>query len=159
MTSTSHRDAKLTALQVHGAVHPHPEAVTDPLFATSDFLDAHDLVQTRYEMARRVQIDCQPVSAVAAAFGVSRPTVYQTLATVQEVGLPGLLPRRRGPHQGHKLRPEIVAFILETRVIDGVLPVPRLVERVQERFGVMVHRRSVERVLAHPVKRGATPTT
>lgn len=159
MASSPHRDAKLAALQVHGAVHPHPEAVTDPLFATSDFLDAHDLVQTRYEMTRRVQIDRQPVSAVAAAFGVSRPTVYQTVATVQKAGLPGLLPRRRGPRHGHKLRPEIVTFILETRAIEGVLPVPRLVERVQERFGVRVHRRSIERVMAHPVKGGATPTT
>jgi hypothetical protein len=41
MASSPHHDAKLTALQVHGAVHPHPEAVIDPLFATSDFLDVH----------------------------------------------------------------------------------------------------------------------
>lgn len=159
MAYSPHLDAKLLALQVHGAVHPHPEAVTDPLFATCDFLDAHDLVQTRYEMVRRVQIDRQPVSAVAAAFGVSRPTVYQTLATFQEAGLPGLLPRRRGPYQGHKLRPEVVAFIVQTRAIDGRVPVPGLVQRVRERFAVTVHRRSIERVVAHPVKGGAVPTT
>jgi len=61
MASSPHHDAKLTALQVYGAVHPHPEAVTDPLFATSDFLDAYDLVQTRYEMARRAaSSECWP---------------------------------------------------------------------------------------------------
>jgi len=113
MTSPRHLTVKLAALQVYGAIHPHPEAVTDPLFAASDFLDAHALVQPRYEMARRVQVDRQPVSRVATAFGVSRPTVYQTLATVHAAGLPGLLPRRRGPQRGHKLRPEIVAFIAE----------------------------------------------
>lgn len=159
MTPTPHRDAKRLALQAYGAVHPHPEAVTDPLFATCNFLDAHDLVQTRYEMARRVHIDRQSVSVVAAAFGVSRPTVYQTLAIMQEAGLPGLLPRRRGPHQGYKLRPEIVAFIEQARAADGAVPVPRLVERVRERFGTAVHRRTIERVLMPAVKRGAMLTS
>lgn len=155
----SHLDAKLAALQAYGAVHPHPEAITDPLFATCDFLDRHDLVQVRYEMARRVRIDRLPASHVATTFGVSRPTVYQTLATVHAAALPGLLPRRRGPQHGHKLRPEIVAFILEARAVDGGMSAPRLAQRVRERFGVTVHRRSIERVVARPVKGGATPTS
>jgi transposase len=158
MASPPHLDPKLSALQAYGAVHPHPEAVSDPLFATGDFFDARDLVQVRYEMVRRAQVDRQPITHVATVFGVSRPTVYGTLATLQAGGLPALLPRRRGPHGRYKLRAEIVAFITEARASKEVIPIPRLVDEVQERFGVLVHRRSIERV-ARPVKGGAVPTT
>jgi len=159
MTPPPHLDAKRLGLQGYGVVRPHPKTVTDPLFATSDFLDARDLVQTRYEMIRRVQVDGQAISCVATAFGVSRPTVYQTLAMFAAGGLPGLLPHRRGPRHGYKLRSEVVAFVIDARVADGAIPVPRLVQQVQERFGMRVHRRSIERVLTHPVKGGAVPTT
>src|SRR3954464_5093827 len=75
MLPAPHLDSKRAALAAYGAINPHPEAITDPLFATSAFLDAHDLVQTRYEMVRRVQVEGQAVSHVAATFGVSRQTV------------------------------------------------------------------------------------
>lgn len=159
MAPSPHLDAKRLALQGYSAVHPHPETVTDPLFATADFFDARDLVQTRYEMVRRVQVDDQAISGVAAAFGVSRPTVYQTLATFDAGGMPGLLPQRRGPRHGYKLRPEIVAFLVDARVADGAIPVSRLVQDVREHFGVRVHRRSIERVLTHAVKGGGVATT
>lgn len=159
MASLPHLDPKHSALQAYGAVHPRPEAVTDPLFATGDFFDARDLVQVRYELARRVQVDHQPITHVATVFGVSRTTVYGTLAALQTGGLSGLLPQRRGPHGGYKLRAEIIAFITEARANDGRIPVSRLLDEVQERFGVTVHRRSIERLVADPVKRGAVPTT
>jgi transposase len=158
MLPSSPLDNKLVALAVYGAVHPHPEAVTDPLFATSPFLDVHDLVQTRYEMVRRAQVEGHAISRVAAAFGVSRQTVHQSCAIFTEAGLPGLLPRRRGPQQGHKLRPEVVAFLMETRQTNDAVSVPALRQQVQERFGITVHRRSIERVLARPVKRGGALT-
>src|SRR6266852_2146362 len=58
---------KRDALRQQGCLNPHPEQVADPLFQQSDFFDAHDLVQVKYEMLRRVQIDQQPVSQAAAA--------------------------------------------------------------------------------------------
>jgi transposase len=146
---------KLVALAAYGAVNPHPEAVTDRLFAASVFLDAHDLVQTRYEMVRRVAVDGQAITGVAATFGVSRQTVYQAQAAFEARGLPGLLPRRRGPHCGHKLRPEIVAFLVQAWRTDRTITVPVLRQQVEDRFGIRVHRRSIERVLAEPVKGGA----
>ena len=152
-------DNKLIALAAYGAVHPHPEAVTDPLVATSAFLDARDLMQMRYEMVHRVQVDGQAVWQVAAAFGVSRQTVYRVRTAVTQTGLMGLLPRRRGPQQGHKLQPEVVAVLVQIRRAQGAVPVSTLCQQVQDRFGIIVHRRSIERVLARPVKRGAAVTT
>lgn len=49
-------DPKVRALR-SSRVNPRPEAVSDPLFAGSEFFDARDLVQVKYEMVRRVQID------------------------------------------------------------------------------------------------------
>jgi transposase len=158
MLPPSHHDNKLVALAAYGAVNPHPEAVTDPLVATSSFLDARDLVQMRHEMVRRVQVEGQAVAQVAAAFGVSRQTVYQVRAAFTEAGITGLLPRRRGPQQGHKLRPEVVDFLAQTRRAMGTVTVPALCQQVQDRFGITVHGRSIERVLARPVKRGAVLT-
>lgn len=159
MLHPPHLDSKLVALTAYGAINPHPEAVIDPLVATAAFLDARDLVQMRYEMVHRVQVEGQAVSRVATAFGVSRQTISQVRAAFQHAGLVGLLPRRRGPHHGHKLRPEVVAFLVQTRRADGAVRVPALCHQVQDRFGITVHRRSIERVLAGPVKRGAVATT
>ena len=159
MLPAPHLDSKRAALAAYGAINPHPEAITDPLFATSAFLDAHDLVQTRYEMVRRVQVEGQAVSHVAATFGVSRQTVYQLRAAFDAAGLPGLLPRQRGPRHRHKLRPEVVEFLVQARRAPGSIPVPVLCQQVRERFGITVHRRSIERILAGTVKRGAELTT
>ncbi len=57
MASDSRQRARRRqALQAHGATHPRPQAVTDPLFRGSAFFDPNDLVQvsTRcYAASRR----------------------------------------------------------------------------------------------------------
>lgn len=153
MVPSSPRDSKLAALAAYSAINPRSDAVTDPLVVTSAFLDAHDLVQMRYEMVRRIQVDGQAASRVATAFGSSRQTLYQVRAAFEQAGLVGLLPRRRGPQQRHKLRPEVVEFLVQTRRAQRGVTVPALCQQVQDRFGITIHRRSVERVLARPVKR------
>jgi transposase len=64
--------------------------------------------------------------------------------------LPGLLPQRRGPRRAHKLSAEVVAALEEARSRDPSLTTPQLVALVRERFGLSVHRRSIERALARP---------
>jgi len=49
--------SKEDALARHGTVNPHPEAVTDPRFLREEFFDPRDLVQVRYEMVRRVEVE------------------------------------------------------------------------------------------------------
>ena len=48
---------KIKTLRQQGVLNSHPEAVTDPLFQTADFFDPQDLLQVKYEMLRRVEID------------------------------------------------------------------------------------------------------
>ena len=147
------RSPKNEALHSLGTLNPHPDAVRDPLFLAHDFFDPQDLLQVKYEMLRKTQADGEPVSEAAAAFGFSRPSFYQAQRAFEVEGLPGLLPRRRGPKQGHKLTEAILAELEEMLAGDDALHTADLVRLVEERHGVHVHPRSVERALARRPKK------
>jgi transposase len=136
------------ALSAHGATHPHPEAVTDPLFRDSAFFDPDDLVQVKYEMLRSVQKDGRTVVEAAQAFGLSRPAFYVTQGLFEREGLPGLLPRKRGPKRPHKLTDEALAVLAQAvqeagRMLNG----EELAALLAQRFGIEAHPRSVLRRL------------
>lgn len=136
-------DPKEKALQEYGALNTHP--VTDPLFKDNDFFDPRDLVQVKYEMLRKVHKESQPISHAAASFGFSRPSFYKTMNDFKREGIAGLLPRKRGPQGGHKLTQEVMDFIEEILAMDKSMSIPALLDEVEKRFGVRVHRRSLER--------------
>lgn len=156
MAKTPRRDPKRDALRKANALHPHPEKVKDPLFVKGEFFDRRDLVQVKYEMLRRVRVDDASVVDAAAAFGLSRPSYYEALAAFTEQGLLGLRPRKRGPRGAHKLAPEIVDFVRELRSTDSTIPSAELALRVEKRFEVTVHPRSIERALSRVGKAGGT---
>jgi transposase len=142
------QDPKVEALRAERSLNPRPEAVTDEEFGSSEFFDARDVVQVKYEMVRRVRVDGEPVSRSAAAFGFSRPSFYEAAAALDAGGLAGLVPARPGPRRAHKLTEEVVAFARRRLEGDPSLRSVDLVEAIAERFGVRVHPRSVERALA-----------
>jgi len=108
MTSPPDQSQKRQTLRRHGTLNPHPEAVNHPLFHDSDFFDAHDLMQVKYEMLRQVHIDNGSISQSARAFGFSRPSFYQAQAAFHDDGVFGLVPQKRGPQSGHKLTTEVM---------------------------------------------------
>jgi len=146
-------DPKLAALQGRRTLNPRPEGVADELFRRSDFFDARDLLQVKYEMIRRVKVDEAPIADTADAFGFSRPSFYQAQAAFARDGLAGLLPRKRGPREAHKLSAEVMTFIQELRVADRSLSASAIAPRVKERFGFDVHPRSIERALQRQEKK------
>jgi transposase len=135
------------ALRAERSLNPRPEAVRDEAFRESEFLDARDLVQVKYEMVRRVRLDGEPVSRAARAFGLSRPSFYQAQAALEQGGLAALVPARPGPRRAHKLTEEVVAFAQERLEAEPSLRSAELAAAIEERFGVRVHPRSVERAL------------
>jgi transposase len=144
----------LEILKTQGALHPHPQDVTDPLFRESNFFDAHDIVQVKYEMLRRVRLDARSVSNTAAEFGFSRPSFYTARDAFRRAGLPGLLPRKRGPRRPHKLTDEVLAFLVSVRDDDGSVPrTTALAVILMERFGISAHPRSIERGLLRYIER------
>ena len=147
-------DSKSRALREHGALHARSHQVHDPLFQHSEFFDPRDLVVVKYEMIRRVRVERRPASEAARAFGFSRVALYQAMAAFEKEGLPGLLPRRRGPKAAHKLTDAVLEFIDRQRTVDGSLRAPALAKMVRKHFGLSVHPRSIERALARRAKKG-----
>ena len=146
-------DAKTRSLKSHGCLNPHADRVRDALFLSNPFFDPRDLLQVRYEMLRRVREDGVPVSRAAASFGVSRPTWYQARRAWEAGGLPGLLPDRPGPRRPHKLTDEVVEALRAAKSQQPELTAAELVDLVRDRFGISVHRRSIDRALARGKKR------
>ena len=146
-------DPKSLALRQQGCLNPHPEQVTDELFQAREFFDSRDLLQVKYEMLRRVQTEGLPVNRSAAAFGFSRPSFYQAQTTFQQGGLPALMPQKRGPKQAHKLTDEVLAFLHQARQKDPTLRPTALASRIQSRYGITVHPRSIERALVRRQKK------
>jgi transposase len=141
-------DPKAEALRESRTLNPHPESVADARFTDSEFFDSRDLVQVKYEMVRRVEVDGQPVATAAPAFGFSRQTYYQTAATLAEGGPAALVPSKPGPKGPRKLTREIVDHLEALVAADPALRSPALADLVEERFGMRVHPRSIERALA-----------
>jgi transposase len=146
-------DRKLEALRQAGTLNPKPQAVRDPAFSTGEFFDARDLLQVKYEMLRRACTEGHEVGETAALFGVSRPTFYKAKVEFQREGLVGLLPRKRGPRGPHKLTDEVADYVAKVRAEEQTLGAGALVDRVQEQFGLTVHRRSIERALSRRKKK------
>ena len=145
-------DPKTLELKRTGTLNPRPESVSDTLFQENPFFDPKDLLQVRYEMLRRHSVEGTAIVDVAASFGVSRPTVYQAQAAFQHGGLSGLLPKQRGPKEGHKLSAEVLEHVRTLRAAEPALTTVACIKAVQEKFGIKVHRRSLERALASKKK-------
>jgi transposase len=141
-------DPKVEALRAERSLNPRPDTVVDDAFADSEFLDARDVVQVKYEMVRRVRVDGDAVSRSAAAFGFSRPSFYEAAAAIDSGGLAALVPARPGPRRAHKLSDEVVSFVRARLEAEPSLRSADLVAVIEERFGIRVHPRSVERALA-----------
>jgi transposase len=146
-------DPKLKVLREQGCLNPRPQDVTDELFRPSDFFDSRDQLQVKYEMLRRVENDGHSVTQAASAFGFSRPSFYQAQVAFRQAGLPGLVPRKRGPRQAHKLTADVVEFLSQERQRDPSLRGPALARLVQQRFQLAIHPRSIERGLARSQKK------
>ncbi len=146
-------DPKAERLRQRGCLHPHPEQVTDELFAASEFFDPRDLLQVKYEMLRRVLVDGHSVSQSAAGFGLSRPSYYQAQKAYESGGLPALLPKKPGPRRAHKLSEEVLKVLRAALATEPALSSQALAQLVEERFGLSVHRRSIERALAPQEKK------
>ena len=146
-------DPKTEVLRQRGSLNLHSDRVKDPLFQTSDFFDARDLVQVKYEMVRQVRVDGQPVGQSAAAFGFSRPSFYQAQERLGSGGLAALVPRKPGPRRSHKLDVEVMDFIEQQRSEDVSLRPADLAGRIQKKFRRKIHPRSIERALARQEKK------
>lgn len=149
-------DAKLKTLQESDTLNPHPERVSDTFFQEHEFFDPRDLLQVKYEMLHRVQVEGWSVKQAAESFGFSRPSYYHAHTSFEREGVAGLLPHKRGPHGAHKLSEEVMKFV-ELLSEDETITTNAIVKRVHEQFDVQVHPRSIERARNRRKKKRLTP--
>ncbi len=147
-------DAKNEILWQRIALNPRPEGVKDELFVEYEFFDSHDIVQVKYEMLRRVQKDGWSVSQAAKIYGFSRNAFYQARAAFQRAGIAGLFRERPGPRHAHKLSETVMDFVKTSLEENSLLSTLDLRQLIEEKFGISVHRRSIERALKHHQKKG-----
>jgi hypothetical protein len=82
---------------------------------------------------------------------VSRQAFYTTEAVFEDMGISGLLPRRRGPKRAHKCTDEILDFVEQWRVESSAED--DVTKAVRKRFGVSINPRSIERALTRRKKK------
>jgi transposase len=125
-----------------GLLNPDPAAVSSPLFVGPEgFFLAADKVQVKYEMLRARAVEGLSAAAAASSHGYSRAAYYLVEAAFESAGVAGLLDERRGPRGPVKVTEEILAFL----AAEGGRPASVLAAEVETRFGVRLHRRTVER--------------
>jgi len=131
-------------LEAEGMVHPHPETVTAPLFVEHEpFFFALDKLQVKYEMLRSHVVDGLGVSAAAHAHGYSRAGFYLIWRAFEDRGMAGLIDERPGRRGPIKVSEDIAAFIAAA---NPSLSGAQLAAAIDDRFGVSLHRRTVERL-------------
>lgn len=154
MNQTTTKDERLRKETLR---HPKPERVTAAIVSRSAFFDPRDLLQMKYEMLRHVDVDGASVTEAAGAFGLSRVSFYEAQRRYSEDGLPGLLPRKKGPKGPYKMTEEVMAFVDELVQESGGRPNwDALSQRVRERFGLTVHPRSIERRVRTDAQKGGS---
>ena len=130
-----------------GLLNPDPDRVQDSLFQDcSEFFDPEDNLQVRYEMLRAHLVEYDRVSAICQRFGISRQTFYNLQDKFLHKGTAGLLPQRPGPKGPSKLTEEVLSFVGQHLEADELIAAPKLLEKVQAKFGVSMHRRTIEKI-------------
>jgi len=130
-------------LAATGLLHPHPDLVGAELFVGDNaFFLTLDKVQVKYEMLRAVHVEGATVVAAARAHGYSRAEFYLVSDAFGRRGMAGLVDERRGRKGPTKLSDEIVAFL---QAAPAERSGAQLALEVESRFGVALHRRTVER--------------
>jgi len=154
MTDDDHGQAKVRALRQSGTLNRRPGKVHSDLFGNNEFFDREDLMQLKYEMLRAAQRDGRSVTEVTEEFGLSRPAFYHAKRGLEEQGVVGLLPRKRGPKTPHKLTAEVMSFIKRVMGSGEASTPQELCEMLEVEFDTKLHVRTVQRAMQRLGKKG-----
>lgn len=146
-------NSKAKLLNKKGCLNPKPQQVKDEIFEKYDFFDPRDLIQVKYEMIRKVKKEEWTVERASKIFGFSRPSFYDAQRAFESGGIPGLIPKKRGPKHPHKLTDAVIKYLEECIEQDHKLKPTELLSLLEERFDLVVDVRSIQRALAKVKKK------
>ncbi len=137
---------KIDYLKESGNFNQKASDVKDNLFVHNDFFDPHDIMQVKYEMLRKVSRENCSVTKAIHLFGMSRPYYYKLKNAFDDKGMMGLLPGKRGPKEGFKLKGHSVEFIDRRVKEEPTLTNRHIAEEIETRFHITVHPRTIARL-------------
>jgi len=139
---------KLARLRQTGCALPRPERVRANLFIKHpEIFDARDAIQVKYEMLRVHLFEGGTITAACRDFGFSRESFYEFAQRLQEDGIAGLLPKKRGRKGPVKCTRSVLEFLRAERRRDPQASGAELQRRLREQMGVDIHRRTVEKAV------------
>jgi transposase len=139
--------SKQEILKKRRCLNPKPKQLKDELFEKYTFFDSNDLIQAKYEMIRRVNEDGWSIRKAAKTFGFSRPSFYEAKKAFEKQGITGLIPKKRGPKEPHKLSREVIEYLEELECQTPKLKAQTLTDQIKEKFEVKINTRSIYRAL------------
>lgn len=149
---------KRKALLASGTLNPHPEAVQSALFADGDFFDRRDKAQVKYEMLRVNRVEGVTVTEACRQFGFSRESFYQIRDAFRSHGFHSFLPAKRGRKGPSKLKGEALEFALARSQQEPQIDPGQLAELIAQRYGIEVHRTTVQRARKNKTARAGDTT-
>lgn len=128
-------------------LHPTPERVRDERFLEQrDFFDPKDIVQVKYELIRRCQIEGDDVASACLEFGFSRTTYYKVLQAFLGGGLPALMGQPRGRLKPIKVTDIVRGYLIAEKAKNPKLSAREMVSALQERYHVQLSERMIQYV-------------
>lgn len=137
-------------LRMTDSLNKRSSRVKNSLFSENAFFDPCDLIQVKYEMLRRVSHEGRAITEVTKEFGFSRPSFYQAKNALTQKGMPGLIPKKKGPRRAHKLDAKKMEYVMKQ--IEGGMKSFELAKGLAEKFGITIHPRSIERAISKQKK-------
>lgn len=153
MGNKKSRSARIQALEQNKTLNKTPDKILDTKFKNIAFFDPNDLLQVKYEMLRSAQKDSVSVLQASKTYGFSRLSFYKIQKAFTEHGVAGLLPKQRGPHSAHKLTGEVMDFVKELTREKPNIKSGQIKEKINERFNIIIHERSIERAIERAKKK------
>jgi transposase len=138
--------SKEEALKENGTYNANHKNVKNRLFANSQFFDARDIVQVKYEMLREALHGGKPVTQVSKEYGFSREAFYENKRVFEKEGITALIPKKKGPKGSHKLNSG-KSFIKEYLEKKPDAKSPELAAQLEVQTGIKLSSRTIQRYL------------
>jgi hypothetical protein len=128
-------------------LHLTPERVQDERFIEqADFFDPKDIVQVKYELLRRCEVEGHDVAPTCLDFGFSRTTYYKVQQAFLDGGLPALMGQPRGRLKPIKVTDVVRGYVIAEKAKDPKLSARNMVAALKERYNVQLSERMIQYV-------------
>ena len=140
-------NSKIDVLKENGSYNENSASVQAEHFKHGIFFDPHDLVQVKYEMVRSVEKDNASIGEAASMYGFSRQTFYTCRTAIEQEGIGGLIPRKKGPKTGYKLDEDGKHFIDQYMERHPHAKPQEINQALEKELGLHIHNRTIIRYL------------